>query len=138
MRNKIYQIVKWVVIISFVYLFIFENKYNIDQILMNVFKCSSAEVVHFKVVIIIIITLVIMIINRILEKCSYVLDLSIKEYIKLHPIRSITIFIIILEMILLGIFVLIQTKNFLIHVIYGLLIFFSGIIGFYIGQINRQ
>lgn len=54
-RDKIYKLVKQAVILSFLYLFFFENELNINEILLKIFKCETQQIIYFKVVIILII-----------------------------------------------------------------------------------
>ena len=109
MKNKIYRFVKWIVVINFVYLFIFENRYNIDNIIMKKCLCKNSEIVYFKIVMLIIITLIIMISDKIFERNSYEFNYSFRGYVKCHPIRSIAFSISILS-ILLVVFLIILNK----------------------------
>lgn len=135
MRRKIYKFIKWIVVISFTYLFIFENKYNIDESIIKITNCKNIEVIYFKGVIFIIISLIIMIIDKYMNKDSY-LYLDLNSYIKVRPLRSIALLIVILIFTLLVITIL-RHEELLTFVIFGILVFVASIIGFYIGKKSK-
>lgn len=65
-RKKVYNLIKYTVVISFVYLIIFENKFNINEIIQRFFNCKTDEIIYFKIVILLILLLSILIIYRFL------------------------------------------------------------------------
>ncbi len=138
MRNKLNRIVSCIVSICFIYLIIFENKFNLDLFIIEKFKCKTEEVVYFKCAILLIIFLLIMNIKQILNKYAIDIDLPLKSYIKIHPIRSLILFIIILISILISSMIILEMNNILFYIIPIILIGFSGIIGFYIGIIKKE
>ena len=138
MRNKLNRIVSCIVSICFIYLIIFENKFNLDLFIIEKFKCKTEEVVYFKCAILLIIFLLIMNIKQILNKYAIDIDLPLKSYIKIHPIRSLILFITILISILISSMIILEMNNILFYIIPIILIGFSGIIGFYIGIIKKE
>ena len=138
MRNKLNKIIGYIVIICFIYLIIFENKFNLDSFIIGKFKCKTEEVIYFKSVMLIIISLTIMLINQIINKYAINIDLPLKSYIKIHPIRSVILFVILLITILICSMFLLGVTNILWYIIPLILICFSGIIGFYIGMIEKD
>jgi len=137
MRNRLNKIISYIVVICFIYLIIFENKFNLDLFIMKKFECRTEEIIYFKCVMLIIISLIIMIIDKIIDKYAINMDLSLKYYIAIHPIRSIIVLVIVLTTILIALMFLLGATNMLLYVIPLILICFSAIIGFYIGIIKR-
>ena len=128
MRNKLNKIIGYIVIICFIYLIILKNALNV----------KTVEVIYFKSVMLIIISLIIMLINQIINKYAINIDLPLKSYIKIHPIRSVILFVILLITILICSMFLLGVTNILWYIIPLILICFSGIIGFYIGMIEKD
>ena len=138
MRNKLNKIVSYIVIICFIYLIIFENKFNLDLFIIEKFKCETEEVIYFKCVILVVIYLLIMNIKQIVDKYAINIDMPLKSYITIHPIRSFILFIIILTFILISSMIILGMSNILFYIIPIILIGFSGMIGFYIGVIKKE
>ena len=138
MRNKLNKIVSYIVIICFIYLIIFENKFNLDLFIIEKFKCKTEEVIYFKCVILVVIYLLIMNIKQIIDKYAIDIDMPLKSYITIHPIRSFILFIIILTFILISSMIILGMSNILFYIIPIILIGFSGMIGFYIGAIKKE
>ena len=138
MRNKLNKIVSSIVVICFIYLIIFENKFNLDLFIIEKFKCKAEEVIYFKCVILVVIYLLIMNIKQIVDKYAINIDMPLKSYITIHPIRSFIFFIIILTFILISSMIILGMNNILFYIIPIILIGFSGMIGFYIGVIKKE
>lgn len=138
MRNKLNKIVSSIVIICFIYLIIFENKLNLDLFIIEKFKCKTEEVIYFKCVILVVIYLLIMNIKQIIDKYAIDIDMPLKSYITIHPIRSFILFIMILTFILISSMIILGMSNILFYIIPIILIGFSGMIGFYIGAIKKE
>lgn len=138
MRNKLNKIVSSIVVICFIYLIIFENKFNLDLFIIEKFKCKAEEVIYFKCVILVVIYLLIMNIKQIIDKYAIDIDMPLKSYITIHPVRSFILFIMILTFILISSMIILGMSNILFYIIPIILIGFSGIIGFYIGAIKKE
>ncbi len=136
MKNRIYIFIKWIVITCFVYIFIFENKYNINSFIMKQFNCKTTEIVAFKLILLVIITLLILVAKQLLEN-SIILNYSLKDFLHIHPIRSIAISIFVLVIVLILALISLNLTNILMYVISIILILFSGLIGLYIGIMQK-
>ena len=76
-------------------------------------------------------------IKQIIDKYAIDIDMPLKLYITIHPIRSFILFIIILTFILISSMIILGMSNILFYIIPIILIGFSGMIGFYIGAIKK-
>ena len=140
MKKNIYKLLEILVVISFLYLILFENVYDINRIIMNNFSCKLEEVIYFKIAIIFIIVLIIEIIKIKLNKPENLYCFcyaSIQEYISIHPLRSLIALIIILIAGLMVSYIFL-TKSVLSYLLFIILTIFSTCLGFSIGVLKRN
>ena len=135
LKATIYKIVRFGVIVSFLYLFFFENSWNIDGFIIKITNCTQEEVIGFKIVFVIIIVIFIGITVKYLEhNKSYFLDNSMKEYTRKYPIRVLFMILFLLWFIVFIITVISGYKKYLILLLVVLLIALVGTLGFFIGK----
>lgn len=134
-RDKIYKLVKCAVILSFLYLFFFENELNINEILLKIFKCESQQITYFKVVIVsIIFTIYWLIIKYIENNDSELFSNGLIYYAKKYPVRTLCGTIIAVFTVFVAITILTNYKKYILIALLLISYIIIGTAGYSLGR----
>jgi len=133
-KSRIYKMMKFAVVTSFLYLLFFENVWDIDRIIMETTNCLKEEIIYFKIILIVIILIIIYGIIRYLKyNYSEFLSSNPLIYVRKHPFRTLFIVLFTIWTILCVITILSGYKNYFV-LLFGIFsILLAGVIGYFLG-----